>query len=317
MATNKLKFDFGIAPNVDGLSEQKLIAHSVNVESLADGSGVRTRSGMRHAYPFRVYTDTTSNTTQIISGLRTPNAENVNGMEVGIDIVYSIDENGKYIIKDMKQTKTITPDEQVVTFTHAKSTTRETPAILVYSDDGLNYYLVFNRLSGTKKVVVNYIIGLIQEEGETVSYKRSVVNYTYSPSYTNVNNDRFIVGTLNLTDQDETLIRSVNSYSIVGRVELKEANSFVKIPIAWPQFEEGDVTYLETAFLPITLSFSVYDNDVVDYMNFIKTTDLKVYAVSDINTVDNPFILTDQSGQSNMVYFDCVYPQNFVGNTEG
>lgn len=318
LASKKLTFDFGQPPNFDGLAEQKLIAHSVNVESLADGSGVRTRSGMRHAYPFRVYSDQTSETTQIMSGLRTPNVGNVSGNEVGLDLIYSVDADGKYIIKDMKQTTFIQMEDQYVTFTHVTDQILEDPQILIYSDDNVNYYLVLNRLSGSKNVVVDYRIGLIKTEGETVSYNRSLFCYNKYPNYQNTNNDNIIKGTLILNTMMGEFIKSIDTYSIVGSATLDIKDSFVKIPIALAQYEgSDDGMYFGTEYLPIELTFTCYGSNGFPTIDFVKTTDLKYYIVLLSNTTNSPVVGTFPNGQSGMVSFKYKYPRDFFGTVGG
>lgn len=315
MASNKLTFDFGQPPNFDGLAEQKLIAHSVNVESLADGSGVRTRSGMRHAYQFRQYTDQTSDSTQIISGLRTPNAENINSNELGIDIIYAVDDNGKYIIKDMKQTTFVQTEDQYVTFTHVKDPYISYPQIFGYTEDNKNYYLMFNRLSGDKPVIVYYCIGLITYEGETVSYNKSVFCYDKMPSYENTNDSHVIKGTLILNTTSGELIESINTYSIVGSAVLNPQDAFVKIPLTLAQYKaNGDGEYL--AELPIVLSFSYNDSNGVSQSGYVKTSDLKIYVVPLSMKTVTPIISTYPSGQSGKISFKR-YPNKFEEYMEG
>ena len=316
MASNKLTFDFGQPPNFDGLAEQKLIAHSVNVESLPDGSGVRTRSGMRHYYPFRVYSEPNSQITQIMSGLRTPDVENVNGNEVGIDLIYSVDENGKYIIKDMRQTRYIQTEDQYLTFTHVDDMFDAPPMVMIYSD-GLynNYYIMINRLSGSKKVVVNYIIGLISSEGQVVSSSLPVFAYTDYPVLPGSSNAKIIKGTLNLTDVVGEPIRSVDTHSIVGSATLNPNETSVKIPIDWPELEITNIepTPYDHYGLAIQVSFDVYENNTLNKTITVKTTDLKIYTVSETNTVESPKFIEDLNGQSQFISLQYVYPNSFVG----
>lgn len=276
LASNKLTFDFGPAPNPDGIAEQKLIAHSVNVESLADGSGVRTRSGMKHYYNLKKYIDVEPVKTQILSGVKIPNVDYVSKRSNAMDIIYFMQADGKCIIKDIKPTQKIKEETLSLSFTHLKNDIDTTLRIATYMKSGYKYNIFLNYLSGSGDVKVTYTIGLPAYEDHIVETNNSLLSYDKHSveSYNNINGDSFIKGELRFVNTSGSGIEKnpVNTYSITGSVTIGPQKSGILIPIPLPILEKFDIVgspEYDPFIMPIRLEFTQKDKYAIDTTNLV------------------------------------------------